>query len=180
VSVQRIAHLHAPGFTEIRGGHGIFLVIPRGTRSAPARAVKLSRPLSFGALVALLFAASRSSASSSGDYERRDDLTLAVIACEEAYTRLENCCPGYSAWVGYDERRSPCLDLEWRTTSEGYSGPDHVDTGNTKPLELSESNCIRAMSCEDLVARGVCDRATTDPTIHDNTNGRSATRGICP
>ena len=142
--------------------------------------MKLHQSLLAGAGIALFFATSTSKASSDdGDYERRDDLTEAVVSCEEAYARLQKCCPGYSAWVGYDKKRSPCLDLEWQETSSGCFSPSTVDRGDTEPLALRESECIREMSCEDLVAKGVCARAKSDRTIV-NESGRSATRRICP
>ena len=46
-------------------------------------------------------------------------------------------------------------------------------------LALAESECIRARSCEELEADGVCTRAANDPTI-DNDTGRPATRRLCP
>jgi hypothetical protein len=145
------------------------------------RTMNLGRSIVSGAIVALLFALSIETASgAAGDYDRRDDLTEAVISCEEAYTRLESCCPGYGASADGDHGTSPCLDHEWRKTYEGcYSGGSSVDTGNIEPLALRESRCIREMSCEDLVATGVCDRAKRDATRNDSDN-RPATRGLCP
>ena len=143
----------------------------------------LHRPLFIGAFFALLLALSTNTALAShddGDYERRDDLTRAVVSCEEAYARLQNCCAGYRAWVGFDEKKSPCLDLEFqRTSSGGCNGPTEVRRGDTEPLALAESECIRAHSCEELEAAGVCTRAANDPTI-DNETGRPATRRLCP
>lgn len=143
-----------------------------------------TRSLFIGAFVALFFALSANPAFAShdddGDYERRDDLTRAVVSCEEAYARLEECCPGYSSYEGFDERRSPCLDLEWqRTSGGGCNGPTTVDRGDTEPLALAESECIRAHSCEELEAGGACDRARNDLTAN-NASGRPATRRLCP
>lgn len=115
----------------------------------------LHRALCSGALIALFFAVpTPSAASGAGDYERRDDLTEAVIACEEAHARLEKCCPGFVAGGPFDERRSPCLDLEWRHTTGGCTGPSTVDTGDGEPLAIEESDCIRRLSCDELVASG--------------------------
>lgn len=142
--------------------------------------MKTLRPLVFGALVAPLFGLStRDALGADGDYEHRDDLTLAVVSCEEAYTRLQSCCPDFVAAGAFDENRSPCLDYEWRKTTSGCGGPTSVDTGDTEPLALSESECIRALSCDELRSSGVCERAKNDPTVA-NTTGRPAKRGICP
>jgi hypothetical protein len=146
--------------------------------------VKLSLSTSYGVFAVLLFAASSSTTASgaSGDYSRRDDLTKAVISCEEAYTRLESCCPGFDPFSGDSKRSANCLDVEWQHTTGGggCDGPATVDRGDTEPLAIAESECIRALTCEELVASGVCDRAMNDPTSAGPSGGRPARRGICP
>lgn len=147
--------------------------------TAWAGAMTLGRSLFSGAVVALFFALSVSNAAgAAGDYDRRDDLTKAVVSCEEAYLHLEKCCPGYSASRDDATGSPPCLDREWRETHEGCMGPSSVDTGDSEPLSLHESQCIRGMSCDDLVASGVCARAMNDST--NQRESRPATRGLCP
>jgi hypothetical protein len=71
-----------------------------------------------------------------GDALQQDELD-----CEEAVSRLEGCCPGFNT-VGLR-----CIDQQSCDTSE-Y--PD---------ISEQQSACIRAESCQELVATGVCERA---------------------
>jgi hypothetical protein len=68
-----------------------------------------------------------------GDALQQDELD-----CEEAVSYLEGCCPGF------DTRGLRCVD-------DGCGGqvPD---------ISEQQSACIRAESCQELVANGVCQR----------------------
>jgi hypothetical protein len=137
--------------------------------------------LLFGAVVALLFACRVGDDPS--DYSRRDDLTEPTIACEEAYARLDACCPDLRIGRFTQKDVAPCLDHEWKITTkaskDGCTSRDSVDKGDAEPLALAESHCILAMSCEELVARDVCSRAAAD-FASATAGGRPASRGICP
>jgi hypothetical protein len=123
-------------------------VFPRGIFAARARAMSLHRCSLSGALVALVFAFSRSSAGASGDYEREDDLTFEVVSCEEAFARLEECCPGFQV------PDNGCRDYRYRRTS---SCNGNVQEGGTDPtFTLDESRCIREKSCEAIVGERLC------------------------
>lgn len=50
-----------------------------------------------------LVAAALFGCSNDGDYDDENDLTTEVVACEEAYARLERCCPDFR------HSRSSCL-----------------------------------------------------------------------
>lgn len=127
----------------------ISVVSAIGTDTAERPDMSFVRNLGAGAIVAALFAFSIRSSAASGDYERSEDLTMEVVSCEEAYARLEDCCPSF---------RTPtdaCRDYRYRRTS-ACNGT--VSTGGTDPnLSIDESRCIRDRSCERLVVDGICD-----------------------
>jgi len=149
-----------------------------GTFAAHRAVVNFRRTILAGGVIVLLFACDPDDPS----YEHRDDLTAAVVSCEEAYARLEGCCPGFDANTGYDKRRSLCRDLEWLEAHKGCDGKWYRDDmGETEPLALVESECIRDRACDELVSSGVCERAWKDVTTEATAKtSRNALRGICP
>jgi hypothetical protein len=79
-----------------------------------------------------------------------DNLREDVISCEEAVGKLEECCHETFALTCnflYDHQEGSCDDDSSSTTS--YK-PD---------LDLSESSCVRAHSCAEIVTAGQCARA---------------------
>jgi hypothetical protein len=86
-----------------------------------------------------------------GDALQQDELD-----CEEAVSYLEGCC------AGSDTRAVRCID-------DGCSG-HHPD------ISEPQSACIRAESCQELVATGVCQRAQQ---WLPGSNG-TATTQVCP
>lgn len=65
------------------------------------------------------------------------NMTDDEVHCEEAASRLTDCCPGFDP-AGLDCTAGAC------------SGPR---------LNVDDGKCIQAKSCEVLVADGTCDRA---------------------
>lgn len=67
------------------------------------------------------------------------------LVCEEAVSKLQDCCRGF------DARRLPCV------RSEGG-----CKTSDTRPaLSVRASQCILDKQCSAVVSEGVCDRAIT-------------------
>lgn len=96
------------------------------------------------------------------DYDRREDMTTEIIACEEAYARLESCCPGFAIPTA-ETGDGVCVDRDFRKKS-----PHGCDSGYTlrtfeqRPaIGRSESACVREASCQVLRDSGVCTRART-------------------
>ena len=100
------------------------------------------------AIVAALFAFSFRSSAASGDYDRDEDLTMEVVSCEEAYARLEECCPDFDTPI------NACRHNRYRRTScdgqVGYGGTDPI-------FVIGESECIRDKSCDALMTEGICE-----------------------
>ncbi|MGC4122974.1 MAG: hypothetical protein QM765_52075 [Myxococcales bacterium] len=64
------------------------------------------------------------------------------LRCEEAVAHLSRCCPGFVPSQ---------IDCYYAT-----------GCGTVYPaLDIEESRCVSAMSCEAIVAAGVCSRAQT-------------------
>lgn len=61
--------------------------------------------------------------------------------CEEAYVHLQQCCPGFQT------------DGNYCTYDPGCG------TQQFPALDDQESECIRRLSCDQLVSSGVCGRA---------------------
>jgi hypothetical protein len=104
------------------------------------------RRVAFLAVIAVALVGSRRASASTVDDDRfRQD----VLFCEEALSILSKCCPDFRAGevpCGYDISDSGSCDF--------------VSTRHETPsFTLDESTCIRAASCEDLAATGVCARA---------------------
>lgn len=79
--------------------------------------------------------------------------------CEEAFAHLKECCPELSK------------DLYLCDYAAGCDGEVH----NSPALGVDASNCIREMSCDALVASGVCTRAAALPE-----GFVPGTPGVCP
>ena len=118
------------------------------------------------------------------NWSDRDDVTPTVIACEEAYARLEDWCPGFRIPKrdADNELGALCVDYEYeKQNSISCDGnTDHL-SGHLRPsLTNAETGCIRGASCDDLVAQHVCDRARDlEPLGHSS--GEIRTRPpVCP
>ena len=79
------------------------------------------------------------------------------LQCENAVTRLADCCPTFPRIEGYCDYSEGC-GTYYPTISE------------------SDARCIARSSCEDLVASGVCDRAATAPRPSEGNPGPD----LCP
>jgi hypothetical protein len=100
-------------------------------------------------VICALFACSNSYDGSSDDEHDDNNFRGDVIECEDALSRLEQCCPGFDA--------TPVLCNYFHSKS---SGCGTTSTSNVRPaLERWESACIRDESCDELVANKVCERA---------------------
>jgi hypothetical protein len=98
------------------------------------------------ALGVLAFLACKDKDHDEDDNQFRED----VIQCEEAIARLSNCCPGF------DGSRVLCnYYYSFDNSGCGPAQTEHVNPA----LNLSESQCVRDTSCEDLVGNDVCKRA---------------------
>lgn len=67
-------------------------------------------------------------------------MTSEELACEEAVSRLSDCCPDI------DARRLPCVE----------SGGGGCNNEATPVLTQHASSCILEATCQGLVERGVC------------------------
>jgi hypothetical protein len=142
-----------------------------GTTSAyAARMQRLRSPrlaLIAGLTVFLLLGLrTRASGSDSDTDQFRED----VLHCEDAVSHLIECCPHFdAASVRCDYAYEP---------PDGCSGPDQTATYINPDLAQPASDCIRAASCETLVANGTCVRAQMieeqDGTSNDNNSGSGA------
>src|ERR1043165_2344933 len=103
---------------------------------------------------------------SSDDEEDDNQWREDVIQCEEAVARLITCCPGF------DGSRVLC---DYYFSHGTGCGTTHTDTTNPA-LDLSESRCVLKTSCDDLVAKNICDKAqeATTYTTHIVTSDGSA------
>ncbi|MBX3203481.1 MAG: hypothetical protein KF764_00370 [Labilithrix sp.] len=93
------------------------------------------------------------------DEAERTDVAADVVSCEEAYARLRTCCPDYMGRVGdNDGWGALCLDFQYsKSNSYGCDGNTSSWSGHVRPaLNLRESVCIRATSCDALRNNGVC------------------------
>lgn len=93
------------------------------------------------------------------------------LACEEAVSRLVACCPGF------DDRGITCV---FRASGDGCDSETHYPA-----ISEPQSECIRATSCADLVAHGVCKRAesarayTVSSSEYDTTYEGTEAK-VCP
>lgn len=107
--------------------------------------------------------------SSEDDNQFRED----VFECEEARARLDNCCgPGVANAV-------VCEYYDFR----GSDGCGNLSASHKDPaLTVEDSECVRATTCESLVAQGVCTRAMgLSPQAGTSADGGKTSRArICP
>lgn len=120
------------------------------------------------------------------EYDRsdRDDFTPGVMECEEAYARLERCCPGFRIWKKNEENElgAFCIDFEYdKKNSYSCDGNDDHIYGHLRPsLTRDEAGCIRGATCDDLVTRGTCERARELEPLGES-SGKTRTRPpVCP
>lgn len=120
-------------------------------------------------IVCTLFACSYGNAGGD-DYEQDDNnFREDVIECEDALARLQRCCPDFDA--------KPVLCKFFYSKSSGCGS---TTTNNVEPaFSTSESACIREMSCDELVAKKVCERgqkarAYTKKTTSSSSSSTSA------
>jgi hypothetical protein len=109
------------------------------------------------------------------DIDNREDLTVEIISCEEAYARLEDCCPGFDA-----ELTGGCVDHDVKKTTQRYcSSTTSWEEFREKPsMSKAESQCVRDRSCAELVHGGVCDRAQKAGRRRHGGSGSSSTFDI--
>lgn len=127
----------------------------------------LSLAFAWGAIVAALFACT------SDDYESdSEDLTEEVLSCEEAVSKLGDCCPKVSSVLS-------CQDYRYRSTGPDCQGNPQFSEGHTLPsLNLQESKCIRRRSCKDLIDTGVCERALNAYPRGSSVRGESESSAV--
>lgn len=87
------------------------------------------------------------------------DIRQDEFPCEEAVAHLKECCPEVSK------------DDYLCDYGEGCDGEVH----QRPALSVEESNCIRELACDALVAKGVCARAAPLPARGGTANG-----AVCP
>jgi hypothetical protein len=103
-------------------------------------------------LSALMTAAAVALLFACGDALQQDELD-----CEEAVSHLEGCCRGFNS------SGLRCVD------KQGCDSSEYPD------ISEQQSACIRAESCQELVATGVCERAQN---ALPGSGGRSSQ--VCP
>jgi len=84
------------------------------------------------------------------------DLDRGELKCEQAAVHLAECCPE----VVFD--RASCIQ-------EGGCERD----GDSMLVASDESDCLRAESCDELLARNVCERLRTRKVEWERTDGPS-------
>lgn len=110
------------------------------------------RPLATGLVIIAVWGCD------SEDKDEHDDLTSEVVSCEEAIAHLDGCCPGFVA-----TRDGQCVDQDYVKHGGGciYEDYDSLRTIRRLPeMTRGESKCVRELSCEDLVRKGICERVT--------------------
>ncbi len=126
---------------------------------------------------ALIVIARGASASTQNDTNNfRPD----VFACEEAVSQLASCCPGFNP------KAIRCVHLDYEDT-----GCDTATSYYETPaIDQIESACILHMSCDQLVANGVCTRAQAvkpergstsyDMGSESSSSGQDKSPPVCP
>ncbi len=117
----------------------------------------LRLPLTAGALALILLGVSRPVHADSDTHKDTDNFREDVFRCEEAIAHLEECCPRFTTPVA-------CKHYEYTSERSGCESSDRYGSSTDPGLNLDESKCIQALSCQELVSRGVCSRvaAATD------------------
>ncbi len=103
-------------------------------RSLTTKSRRWSRPFTFALVLGALFACNGI---------RHDELS-----CEEAVSRLSECCAGF---------RASNVDCSYTASQGCGTFPTYPQIG------LTASECIRSQSCDSLQSSGVCDRAAMQP-----------------
>lgn len=117
-----------------------------------------------GLTVALGVVAAMACGSSDGadDNQFRKD----VAWCESAAAHVTQCCPGFV--VG-------AIACRYYYRPASCDGPE---VKQLPQLDESTAGCLRAMSCEDMVDRGVCARVAALATYVISGNGGGVGSGI--
>ncbi|MDB5216599.1 MAG: hypothetical protein JWO86_4526 [Myxococcaceae bacterium] len=109
-----------------------------------------------------------------GDNTTIDDQQLRedVLYCEDAVAYLETCC------VGFVAQKLACVHYQKETQPSCGSG--YSLEKEDPALDLAESKCISARSCDVLVRQGVCGRAQAaralrSATSYDEESGSART-----
>jgi hypothetical protein len=89
------------------------------------------------------------------------------LECEEAVTKLSQCCPNFDA--------SP-IQCVYDSDGCNTTYPD---------LDIPTSECIRGESCATIVSTGVCARSLQGHPVYtpeddDSESEGPATPGVCP
>lgn len=84
------------------------------------------------------------------------DLDRGELKCEQAAAHLAECCPDFVF------RRDSCIQEGGCTREE-----------DSMLVASEESDCLRAESCDELVARGVCERLETRQAEWQRVDGPS-------
>jgi hypothetical protein len=127
---------------------------------------------------ALIVVTRGASASTTGD--DTNNFRPDVLACENAVSHLQECCPGFVAGaircVNYDYTDSGC------DTSTTYT--------ESPTFDEAQASCIEHMDCGTLVSSGVCKRAQvakpaqhtsgTDMGESTSSSGQDASPPVCP
>lgn len=117
-----------------------------GTRRANAALMTSFRARPIGLVsVTLVLVATRVAQADVDD----DQFQKEVIVCEEALARLTTCCPRF------EPQRVLCNYRRADNEGCGYRSIENVSPA----LSDGESRCIRSLSCGELQAKKVCERA---------------------
>jgi hypothetical protein len=105
--------------------------------------------------------------SRNGDEHDENNFRADVIECEDALSRLEQCCPGFDP--------TPVLcNFYWdKSTGCGSTTTESEEPAFTR----DESDCIREMSCDQLVTNKVCERGQAARAYERNTTTTSSSSG---
>jgi hypothetical protein len=93
------------------------------------------------------------------DQQLRED----VLYCEDAVAYLETCC------VGFVPQKLACVHYQKETQPSCGSGGYSLEKEDPA-LDLAESKCITARSCDVLVRQGVCGRAQAARALRSGTS----------
>lgn len=87
------------------------------------------------------------------------------LACEETAVHLEDCCPAFDP-----------IEIDCAFTS-GCGDP-----GDEPFFTLEAASCLRALSCDELVASGSCDRLqlVVDAQADDDLTVAVLGAEVCP
>ncbi len=85
------------------------------------------------------------------DEDDSDNFRPDVFACEEAVSRLDECCPDF------EPKLLRCVHS--KKSGSSSCGYNSWSMGEEPTITIAESECIFAMSCEALIATKVCERA---------------------